>query len=79
VLLRGVFDLARDIPGEDVTLLAPTANLVTREDFHPALAYLLLQAATEVHAGAGVLQRPQEFPAAREVGIPLSDEAQRYY
>jgi TRAP transporter TAXI family solute receptor len=79
VLPRGVFDLARDVPGDDVTLLAATANLVTREDFHPALAYLLLQAATEVHAGAGVLQRPREFPAAREAGIPLSDEAQRYY
>jgi TRAP transporter TAXI family solute receptor len=79
VLPRGVFDLARDVPGDDVILLAATANLVTREDFHPALAYLLLQAASEVHAGPGVLQRPREFPAAREAGIPLSDEAQRYY
>jgi TRAP transporter TAXI family solute receptor len=79
VLPRGVFDLARDVPGDDVTLLAATANLVTREDFHPALAYLLLQAASEVHAGPGILQRPREFPAAREAGIPLSGEAQRYY
>jgi TRAP transporter TAXI family solute receptor len=79
VLPRGVFDLARDIPARDVTLLAATANLVTREDFHPALAYLLLQAASEVHAGPGVLQQPREFPAPREVGVPLSGEAQRYY
>jgi TRAP transporter TAXI family solute receptor len=79
VLPRGVFDLARDVPADDVTLLAATANLVIREDFHPALAYLLLQAATEVHAGPGMLQRPREFPAAREAGIPLSAEAQRYY
>jgi TRAP transporter TAXI family solute receptor len=79
VLPRGVLDLARDVPADDMTLLAATANLVTREDFHPALAYLLLQAATEVHAVAGMLQRSREFPAAREAGIPLSDEAQRYY
>jgi TRAP-type uncharacterized transport system substrate-binding protein len=79
VLPRGVVDLAADIPPADVTLLATTANLVARDDFHPALAQLLLQAATEVHAGPAMLQRQGEFPAAREVGFPLSEEAQRYY
>jgi TRAP transporter TAXI family solute receptor len=79
VVPRGVFDLARDIPAENVTLLAATADLVTRADFHPALASLLLQAATEVHGGPGMLQRPREFPAPREAGFPLSTEAQRYY
>jgi hypothetical protein len=62
-----------------VTLLATTANLVVREDFHPALAFLLLHAATEVHAPSGVLQKHREFPAPRESEFPLSDEAQRYY
>ena len=44
-LARGVFDLCRDVPSSDVTLLAQTTNLVGRADLHPALGYLLLAAA----------------------------------
>ncbi|PWT70934.1 MAG: C4-dicarboxylate ABC transporter substrate-binding protein [Proteobacteria bacterium] len=78
-LPRGVFDLARNIPAQDVTLVSPTANLIAQNSLHPALAYLLMRAATEIHSGAGVLDREGEFPAAREAGFPLSDEAKRYY
>ena len=79
VLPRSVIDLAADVPAASVTLLAPTANLIVRDDLHPALASLLLQAASEVHAPAGILERRGEFPAPREADIPLSDAAVRYY
>jgi TRAP-type uncharacterized transport system substrate-binding protein len=79
VLPRGVVDLAADVPPESVTLLAPTANLIVRDDLHPALVSLLLQAASEVHGPAGILQRRGEFPAPREADIPLSEDAVRYY
>jgi hypothetical protein len=79
VLPRGVFDLAGDVPASDVTLLSPTASLLARDTLHPALAYLLLRAATEVHSSAGMLAKMREFPAAREAGFPLSSEATRYY
>jgi TRAP-type uncharacterized transport system substrate-binding protein len=79
VLPRGVIDLAADVPPESVTLLAPTANLIVRDDMHPALISLLLQTASEVHAPAGILQRRGEFPAPREADIPLSSDAVRYY
>ena len=78
-LPRGAVDLATDLPSRNVTLLTATANLIVREDFHPALGFLLLQAATEVHGRAGMLQKLGEFPAARESEFPLADEAQRYY
>ncbi len=78
-LPRGVIDLAGDVPDENVTLLAPTADLIVRDDLHPALVSLLLQAATEVHSPAGILQRRGEFPAPRDSGFPLSDDAARYY
>ncbi|MGH7886397.1 MAG: TAXI family TRAP transporter solute-binding subunit [Candidatus Binatia bacterium] len=78
-LPRGALDLANDLPSRDVTLLSTTANLIVREDFHPALGFLLLQAATEVHGRAGVLQRSGEFPAPRESEFSLADEARRYY
>jgi len=78
-LPRGAIDLAADLPARDVTLLATTANLVVTKDFHPALGYLLLQAATEVHGRAGMLQKHGEFPAARESEFTLADEAKRFY
>lgn len=79
VLPRGVLDLASDLPERPVTLLAPTATLVAREGLHPALAYLLMRAATEVHSGPGLLVREGEFPAGVGGGFALSDQAQRYY
>lgn len=78
-LPRGSIDLMRDIPREDVQMLAPTATLVVRENLHPALVDLLLQAASEVHGEAGIFQQPHEFPKATEMDFPLAPEAQRYY
>jgi TRAP-type uncharacterized transport system substrate-binding protein len=79
VLPRGTFDFALDIPGEDVVLVSPTANLLTRSDLHPALAYLFLRAATEIHAEAGLFNRRGDFPGTKDADFPLSPEAQRYY
>ncbi|MEO6164586.1 MAG: TAXI family TRAP transporter solute-binding subunit [Candidatus Binatia bacterium] len=78
-LPRGAIDLAADIPGRDITLLATTATLVVKETFHPALGLLLLQAAADVHGRTGVLQKPGEFPAGREGEFLLADEAKRFY
>jgi TRAP-type uncharacterized transport system substrate-binding protein len=79
VLPRGVFDLAADVPPRDEVLLTPTMNLLARETLHPALAYLLLRAASEVHTSAGMLDQRGEFPSPREAGFPISAEAARYY
>ena len=72
-------DPQRKIPAQDITLLTTTANLVIREDVHPALAYLLLEAARDIHKGATLLNRPGDFPHGRATDFPLADEAQRYY
>src|SRR5436190_417832 len=66
-------------PERDVVLLAPTQNLLARDTLHPALAYLLLRAASEVHGAAGMLVNSGEFPSPREAGFPLSSVAARYY
>jgi len=79
VLPRGAVDLARNLPAQDVVLLAPTANLVARSDLHPALVDLLLQVTHAVHGRGGVFEDPGEFPSARHVELPLSPEAQRYF
>lgn len=79
VLPRGAIDLVRDLPKTDVTLVASTASVLVREDTHPALVGLLLQAASEAHGGAGLFNRAGEFPRAETVDFPLSKEAERYY
>jgi TRAP-type uncharacterized transport system substrate-binding protein len=79
VLPRGAIDLVGDKPAKDITLVATMATLLVREDTHPALLDLLLQAATEVHGGPGVFQRPGDFPKAVAVDFPLAKEAERYY
>ena len=50
-----------------------------RADLHPALHYLLLEAASEVHGGPGVFNRAGDFPAAEPVDLPLSESAREYY
>lgn len=79
VLPRGVVDLVRDMPPRDTVLLATTANVVVREDLHPALVSLLLQAMSEVNGKSGFFQRAGEFPAYKDHSFEISDEAQRYY
>jgi TRAP transporter TAXI family solute receptor len=78
-LPEGVIDLRNNIPPGDITLLAPAAQLVVREDFHPALIDLVLQAATETHAAGGLFERPGEFPSPQYLDFPLGKEAQRFY
>jgi TRAP-type uncharacterized transport system substrate-binding protein len=79
VLPRGVFDLANDVPERDEVLVSPTANLLARDNLHPALAYVLLRAATEVHGTPGLLDQAREFPSPRDSGFPISPMAARYY
>jgi hypothetical protein len=78
-LPRGAIDLARNIPMRDTTLVTTHATLVAREEMHPALVDLLLQAASEVHSGADLFQKAGEFPTPTGTDIPLLKEAERYY
>jgi TRAP-type uncharacterized transport system substrate-binding protein len=75
----GALDLEHNIPDRDVVLLATTANLVVRQDLHPALAYLLLNAATELHGRPTLFSHRRQFPAPADSELPLSPEAERFY
>ena len=79
VLPEGVIDLAKNRPASDVFLIAPKANLIVRENLHPALQFLLLKAAEEIHSGPGMFQKAGQFPAAEAIDLPLSDQARQYY
>ncbi len=79
VLPKGGIDLKLDIPPQDVRLVATTADLVVRDDLHPAVVGLLAEAAAEVHGRPGLFQRAHEFPSSVDVDFPMSADAARYY
>jgi TRAP-type uncharacterized transport system substrate-binding protein len=79
VLPTGVADLARNIPPSDATLLAVEASLVVRNDLDPAIQYLLLNAAAEIHGGPEIFHKAGRFPAAEAIDLPLSEPAREFY
>lgn len=78
-LPEGVVDLQQNIPSEDKKLLAPTANLLTHAEFHPALSILVLQAIQQVHKKSDVFANTNQFPNANNLTAPISDVADRFY
>jgi hypothetical protein len=59
--------------------VATTANLLARNEVHPALVYLLLDTATDVNSGHARLSEAKTFPNPRAQDMPIAEEAQRYY
>lgn len=76
-LPRGVVDLARDIPVQDVRLVAPTTTLLAREGVHPAMVQLFSQASLALHGQAGWFSHAHQFPNAANTEFPLSRESER--
>lgn len=78
-LPMGSFDLGLNIPAEDISLVAPTVEILARPELHPALSDILLEAAREVHGSAGLLRKRGEFPAPLEHDFRISPDASRWY
>jgi len=79
VLPKGSLDFGKNIPAEDLNLIAPTVELIARDSLHPALSDLLLEAAREVHGGPGLFRKRGEFPVPLAHEFRLSPDAARYY
>jgi TRAP-type uncharacterized transport system substrate-binding protein len=75
----GAFDLGENLPPTAINMLAPTVELVAHSSLHPALSDLMIETATEVHGGAGLLQNAGQFPAPLVHDFPISADAARYY
>lgn len=78
-LPQGIAELAKEIPPRDVELVASTAMLVARDDTHPAIIQLFVQAAHKIHSGPGWFARAGQFPSGKDTELPLDGEAERYY
>jgi TRAP transporter TAXI family solute receptor len=79
ILPTGVGNLATNRPPSDVPLVAVEASLIVRKDLHPAVQYLLLEAAAEIHGAGGLFRKAGQFPAPERVDLPISKDARQYY
>lgn len=78
-LPKGALDFGKDIPPQDVHLIGPTVELIARQNLHPAISDLLLEAAKEVHGTPSIFRKRGEFPAPLEHEFRISPDAERYY
>jgi hypothetical protein len=76
---EGAHDLQANIPDKDLRLLAARVQLVVANPFPPALADLLLQAATEIHSESTAFSAARQFPNANTAAMPLNRAAESYY
>ena len=71
--------MAQPRPPEDVLLIATKSSLLVRNDLHPAIQYLLLEAAVEIHSSPGMFETTGQFPAPESIDVPLSPYAREFY
>ncbi len=77
---RGVIGLNKDVPAQPIDTVAATATLIGMEKLHPAISYLFVKAAKEVHGGGGILHPQREFPSVtkyQEFEVP--EEVEQLY
>lgn len=74
-----VFDFRASIPNRDIAALGVATNLVVREELHPAIKQVLLQASSDVARGSRILGTVGQFPSRDYGEFPLDSEAERYF
>ena len=78
-LPAGVIDPQADLPDRDIVLVAPTAILLARDDLHPVIVDLLIDAARDVHGQGTLLNGPGVFPNTLPGEYETSEDAERFY
>lgn len=79
VVPQGSLSLERNLPHEDIKVIAPTTNLIIDENMHPAIQLLFLQAATEINGKRSFFAKYGEFPAFKESVVKESQIALHFY
>jgi hypothetical protein len=79
ILPKDILDLSKNKPAMDIHLLATPTDLIVRKNLHPAMMYLLLDAAVDIHGDAGWVHKAGEFSSPKSQDFPLRDVAERFY
>jgi TRAP transporter TAXI family solute receptor len=78
-LPRGSANLATNTPAKDLEMIGAVTNLVTRADLNPAIAFLLLDIASEVHSAPGAVHDLKQFPNEKNLQFTQSAESVRFF
>ena len=79
VIPKGLVDLKRNLPAEDVRVLATTTSVVMRPGVHEGLIKLLIERCQNELARGSLLAAPGTFPSPHGVDAPLHDDAAHYF
>jgi TRAP-type uncharacterized transport system substrate-binding protein len=74
----GTIDLEIGIPEQEVEMIGTKAMLAARDDFHPALVNLLIDAAREIHGDQGTFEAAGEFPGTTAVDLRVAPHADQH-
>ncbi|MEA3373814.1 MAG: TAXI family TRAP transporter solute-binding subunit [Campylobacterota bacterium] len=77
-IAEGMVNVRDNIPSEEISMIATVATLLAKEDLHPDIVRLILQAAKKVHSKGGVFEDEGAFPSSRYTDIEMSPEADIY-
>lgn len=75
---QGSFDLSRNLPPQDLKLLATTTNLLVDDRMHPAIQFLFLEATREINGLGSFFSKRGEFPSFKDSILPDSPIAVHY-
>lgn len=77
-LYEGTMDLYKNLPNNNINLLAATANLVTREDVPDELIRLFLKKVSQIHKQKTLFSQENQFPNILNLDVQVNKEAKKY-
>lgn len=77
-LSEGTIDLERNVPRQQVSLIGTKAMLAARDELHPAIINLLVDAAREIHSEQDEFKAAGEFPNTAPIDLRVSMHADNY-
>lgn len=69
-LPHGIFDLANNVPPQDVRMVAANITVIARRHVPQALIYMLLQAMADAHRGSSLINDAGTFPNLVDIALP---------
>ena len=78
-LAASTIDMASAQPASEFRTVSVTNTVVVNRQLHPAIQYLMLSIMDKSHHAPSLISAEGEFPSDKDVGLPLSDEAEIFY
>jgi TRAP-type uncharacterized transport system substrate-binding protein len=78
-LAPSTIDLSSAQPTTEFRTVSVTNTVVVHRQLHPAIQYLMLSIMEKAHHAPSLISTEGEFPSDKDVGLPLSDEADIFY